>query len=114
MPAYTLTINGKRVRPGHFVVGIEGGTVTLDKPSNVNGTYPPGTLITMEARPDNGTFKVDWRGVLGKEKKFAAVRITEETFVEVTLFLAPEYPPATPWITPEPAVTPTPTVMPTE
>ena len=48
-------------------MAIEGATVVLDRSPNARGSYPEGTLVTLEAQPVAANNKVDWTGVLGKD-----------------------------------------------
>ena len=118
VPGFIPCINGIPVLPSQSTVRVPGGNVILDRPPQANGTYVPGSTVSMELQTDDPTSQTNWSGVISQQITEASVVMTGERFVFANIVPPAVAVPTTvptpiggsgPSPTPPPGTTPTPT-----
>ena len=107
VPGLVLHINGFAVPAGQTIVPVPYGQVLLYQLPQSNGTYPPSTAVTMQARPIAAESRITFGGVDSQFGSQARVLMNSDRYVAV-LISPPETLP-TPTPTPPPTATPAPT-----
>ena len=115
VPGFILYVNGRPVEAGQITLRVPGGDLTLHQLAQSNGTYVPGSTVSMEVAPDVAGSQVSWQGVISQDGAQATVVMQGERFVVVSIASASVQPTATPVpsATAVPTATPTPVPTPT-
>jgi len=111
VPGFKLFVNGLQVLGGQIVIRVPGGTVTLHQLAQSNGTYVPGSTVTMEAKPDITGSAISWQGATSQDGSKATVVMRGERFVSANIAFTSQTPTPVPSATAIP--TPVPTAVPT-
>lgn len=93
------------------MIRVPGGTVTLHQLAQSNGTYVPGSTVTMEAKPDITGSAISWQGATSQDGSKATVVMRGERFVSANIAFTSQTPTPVPSATAIP--TPVPTAVPT-